>query len=150
VRADSSDLTYPDKNSVGVWVANYTSRSVTIANVNIQGTHVGVMSPFYYGQASASSRHGSLTVENGYFRTEIGVNIATGYFDGEQGRSLKTAIVRGSVFELLNLSTPDGRGGVGPEAISMNYGMRLQDTRPREPILVYDYNKQAGNNFKVY
>ena len=32
----------------------------------------------------------------------------------------------------------------------MNYGMTPQDARPRDPIQVVDYNKQAGNNFKVY
>ena len=32
----------------------------------------------------------------------------------------------------------------------MNYGMAPQDARPRDPVLVYDFNKQAGKNFKVY
>ena len=32
----------------------------------------------------------------------------------------------------------------------MNYGMAPQDARPRDPLLVYDFNKQAGKNFKVY
>ena len=32
----------------------------------------------------------------------------------------------------------------------MNYDMPARDPQPRDPILVYDYNKQPGNNFKVY
>ena len=32
----------------------------------------------------------------------------------------------------------------------MNYGMGPEDARPREPVLVYNFNKQSGNDFKVY
>jgi len=32
----------------------------------------------------------------------------------------------------------------------MNYGIVPNDPEPRDPILVYDYNKQPGKNFKVY
>ena len=32
----------------------------------------------------------------------------------------------------------------------MNYGMTPQDARPRDPIPVYDFNRQPGRNFKVY
>jgi hypothetical protein len=35
-------------------------------------------------------------------------------------------------------------------SVSMNYGMAPGDTAPREPILVYDFNKKPGDNFKVY
>ena len=32
----------------------------------------------------------------------------------------------------------------------MNYGMTPQDARPRDPIKVYEYNRQPEQNFKVY
>jgi hypothetical protein len=32
----------------------------------------------------------------------------------------------------------------------MNYGMSSQDARARDPITVYDFNDQAGRNFRVY
>ena len=32
----------------------------------------------------------------------------------------------------------------------MNYGMKPQDSRARDPVLVYDFNKKTGNDFKVY
>jgi hypothetical protein len=32
----------------------------------------------------------------------------------------------------------------------MNYGMKPGDPEARGPLLVYDYNKQTGNNFSVY
>ena len=51
------------------------------------------------------------------------------------------------MFAPLAVNAP---GVPAPEAISMNYGMTPQDARPRDPILVYDFNKQAGKNFKVY
>ena len=147
-RGELSALDGVTENSVGVWVANYASKNVAIENANIQGMRIGVASPFFYGQASGPNHEGSLTVENSYFRTAIGVNVATGYTDGESGGSgLKKAVVRNSVFEPVAL----GAAGLSvPEAISMNHGMTPQDARPRDPILVYDFNKQAGRNFKVY
>ena len=59
---------------------------------------------------------------------------------------MKKAVVRSSTFEPL---VPSGSAAPS-EAISMNYGMTPQDSRPRDPIAVYDFNKQAGKNFKVY
>ena len=32
----------------------------------------------------------------------------------------------------------------------MNYYMAPNDSEPRVPILVYDFNKKAGDNFKVF
>ena len=147
-RGEASALASASENPVGVWVANYASKHVAIANANIQGLRIGVASPFFYGQASGSNREGSLTVENGFFRTSIGVNVATGYTETVPGGgSLKKAVVRNSVFEPI-ASTATGLSA--PEAISMNYGMTPQDARSRDPILVYDFNKQAGRNFKVF
>jgi hypothetical protein len=149
VRSDSTLLANPTERPVGVWIANYVSRDVSVANADIQGTRIGVESPFFYGQASESSGSGSLTIENSYFRTLVGVNVATAYLDDAQpgGTPAKKALVRGSVFEPLKVSATTLPP---PEAISMNYGMRPQDSRPRVPLLVYDFNKQPGTNFKVY
>ena len=73
---------------------------------------------------------------------------ATAYAtDAAGGAPLKRAEVRGAVFEPL---------GVPPaaawprESISANYEMRPGDGQPRDPIFVYDYNDQAGNDFRVY
>ena len=46
--------------------------------------------------------------------------------------------MRSSVFEPL----APGGSAAPPEAISMNYGMTPKDDRPRDPIAVYDFNKQ--------
>jgi G8 domain len=147
-RGDSTILASADENPVGVWVANYASKNVVIANANVQGTRVGVSSPFFYSQTSDSSREGSLTVENSYFQTYIGVSVATAYADAAKGDvTPKKAIVRSSVFERLNVAT---LSQFPPETISMNYGMTPGDPLPRGPIVVYDYNKQPDNNFKVY
>ena len=37
-----------------------------------------------------------------------------------------------------------------PAAISMNHYMAPDDPEPRVPILVYDFNKKSGDDFKVY
>jgi hypothetical protein len=148
IRGDASALTGADENAVGVWVANYASKQIEITGANVQGVRIGVASPFFYSQAPQGARAGHLTVDNSYFRTNIGVNVATEYVDQNQGGvALKNAVVRGSVFEPLDA----GAEGVPPTAaISMNYGMAPQDGRPRTPLLVYDFNKQPGKNFKVY
>jgi hypothetical protein len=80
--------------------------------------------------------------------TYIGISVATSYTDDDKGGlPLKKAVVRSSVIELLNVDVPRLSP---PETISMNYDMAPNDARPRDPIFVYDYNKQSGNNFKVY
>ena len=146
VRGDASVLASADENPLGVWLANYVSKSVRITGANLQGLRVGVSSPFFYGQARDAGRAGSLTIENSYFRAHIGVSVATGYLDAASGGAVKRAEVRSSMFEPL----APGGSAVPPEAISMNYGMTPKDDRPRDPIAVYDFNKQAGKNFKVY
>jgi hypothetical protein len=45
---------------------------------------------------------------------------------------------------------PSASNVAATEAISMNDGMPPHDARPRDPILVYDFNRQPGRNFKVY
>ena len=68
-----------------MWIANYASKNVVIGNVNLQGTRIGVSSPFFYSQTADATREGSLTVENSYFRTYIGVSVATAYADEAKG-----------------------------------------------------------------
>jgi hypothetical protein len=60
---------------------------------------------------------------------------------------MKTATVRSSVFEQLNVPA---NPRIPPAAISMNYYMAPNDPEPRVPILVYDFNQKAGDDFKVY
>ena len=149
VRGDLAALGETAEAPVGVSIANYLSRHVTVANADVQGMRVGVQSPFFYNQTPEPGRGpGTLVVENGYFRNHVDVSIATSYAtDAPGGAPLKRAEVRGSVFEPL---------GVRPaaawprESISANYEMRPGDGQPRDPIFVYDYNDQAGNDFEVY
>ncbi len=148
VLGDLSALGDPSEKPVGVWIANYISRSVTVVNADIQGMRVGVFSPFFYNQTPEPGRAGgSLVIENSHFRNQIGVSVATAYSTNGAGMSSKSAVVRGSMFEPLDLK---GAGTWPSESISMNYEMPPRDPQPRDPLLVYDYNKQAGNNFKVY
>ena len=150
VRGDPSVLADPLENPVGVWFGDYASKNVVLRDANVEGTRVGVLSPFFYSQPSESGggRNGSLLVDNGYFHTSIGVSIATAYSSSAQrGTPLKNAVVRDSVFKPLKLQAP---GNVASETVSMNYGMTPNDPEPRDPILVYNYNKEVGNNFKIY
>ena len=57
------------------------------------------------------------------------------------------AEVRGSVLEIIDIQASTGWLG---ESISINWGTRPRDAEPRDPISVYDYNKQPGMDFTVY
>jgi hypothetical protein len=149
VRGDLSLLGSPSEKPIGISIANYMSKSVMVTNADVQGMRVGVFSPFFYNQTPAPGRAGgSLVIENSYFRNHIGISVATAYTTNSGGESIKNAVVRSSTFEPLEV--PGGAGIWPSESISMNYEMTPRDPQPRDPLLVYDYNKQPGNNFKVY
>jgi len=145
-RGDSKVLATAAENPIGVWIGNYAAKAVSVGQMDVQGMRIGVSSPVFYGQTAESTAEGSLTIEDSYFQTQIGISVATAYTDAPGGRPLKKAVVRSSVFEQLKAVVPGGPS----ETISMNYGMMPRDPRARDPIFVYDYNKQAGNDFKVY
>jgi hypothetical protein len=149
VRGDKTILTDNEERPAGVWVGNYTAKSIVIRNADIQGMRAGVASPFFHsGQITEPGRgDGSVTIENSYFRDYVGVVVATTYEPPANSKPIKMAIVRGSVFEPLNVPA---NPRVPPAAISMNYYMAPDDPEPRVPIAVYDFNKKAGDNFKVY
>jgi hypothetical protein len=145
---ESSALSSGDENPVGVWIANYASRDVNVSGANVEGVRLGVASPFFYGQTSDATRAGSLTIENSYFRTYIGVSVGTAYTDdSKDGRPAKSVLVRSSMFDPLSVGSGNSSH---PEAISMNYGMTPQDSRPRDPVMVFDFDRRAGENFKVF
>ena len=63
-------------------------------------------------------------------------------------RPIKEAVVRGSVFEPLRNVGVDRMNP--PAAVSMNYRMASGDSAPRDPIFIYDFDRIAGDDFKVY
>jgi hypothetical protein len=146
VRGDVSALDSEAESPVGVWVSNYVSKNIAVTNADVQGMRVGVLSPFFYNQTAEAGRSGSLLIENSVFRNHIGLSVATGYVS--PGGALKEATVRNSLFEPISSRQLPAKWPV--ESISMNYGMRPGDAQPRDPIAVYSYNRQPGNNFKVY
>jgi hypothetical protein len=151
VRGDKSILSDEFESPTGVWVANYVAKSIVVRNADVQGMRTGVASPFFRdGQLTEPGRgDGSVTIENGYFRDYVGVVVATAYSaSAKKDGPLKKAIVRNSVFEPLN-GVPTSQANP-PAAISMNYRMAPGDADPRDGIQVIDFNKKAGDNFKVY
>jgi hypothetical protein len=149
VRGDRSALASPAEKPVGVWISNYLSKDVRLIDADVQGMRVGVLSPFFYDQTPKPGRGaGSLLVEDGFFRNQIGISVATAYSAGAGASPVKHAVVRRSRFAPLEV--PGGDEAPRSEAISMNYDMPPRDPRPRDPLLVYDYNRQPGNDFKVY
>jgi len=151
VRGDKSVLTNEYENPVGVWFANYMSKSIVVRNANVQGMRVGVASPFFTTDQTPEPGRGdgSAVIENSYFKNYLGVVVATSYVRNSKGDApLKNAIVRGSTFDSLP-GVPSFRN-MPPAAISMNYRMAPADSDPRDPIFVYDFNKKSGDTFKVY
>lgn len=149
VRGDPAALGDPSERPVGVWISNYISRSVSVTGADVQGMRVGVLSPFFYNQTPEPGRGpGSLVVEDGFFRNQVGISVATAYAaNASGGAPLKSAVVRSTVFEPLDVAGADGWPA---ESISMNYDMAAGDDEPRDPIVVHDYNGQPGNSFSVY
>ena len=149
VLGDLAVLADPSEEPVGAAIANYVSRQIGVTGANVQAMRVGILSPFFYSQTPEPGRGaGSLVVEDSYFAHHIGVSIATAYSTNtDGGQPVKNAVVRGSRFEPLELPTASTWPA---EAISMNWGMVPEDAEPRDPITVYDYNQQPGNDFKIY
>jgi len=149
LRGDKAVLTDAEERPAGVWVGNYKAKSVVIRNADIQGMRTGVASPFFHSrQISEPGRgDGSVLIENSYFRDYVGVVVATTYQPPATGKPVKTAVVRNSVFEPLNVPANPRNP---PAAISMNHYMAPEDSEPRVPILIYGFNKKAGDDFKVY
>lgn len=148
VRGDPTVLASPAEKPVGAWISNYLSKQISLTRADVQGMRVGILSPFFYDQTPRAGRGpGSLVVENGFFRNQIGISVATAYTE-PGGRPVKRAVVRRSAF--APLEAPAGGGAAASTAISMNYEMTPRDPKPRDPILVVDYNKQPGRDFKVY
>jgi hypothetical protein len=150
VRGDKAALASDFENPAGMWVTNYIAKSIIVRNADVQGMRTGVASPFFYraGEEAEPGRgDSSVIIENGYFRDYVGVVVATAYSANSKGKPVKTAIVRGSVFEPLDVRVSTVSP---PAAVSMNYGMAPGDSAPRDPIQVYDFNKKPGDNFRVY
>ena len=150
IRGDTSILAGVFENPTGVWFSNYTAKTVTVRNSDIQGMRVGVSSPFISRVDGEPGRgNGVATVENSYLRNYVGVSIATAYSPGSPSPQapLKKGIVRNTRFEALE--------GVPPAlypsaAISMNYGMSSADPERRDPLVVYDFNGKKGDTFRVF
>jgi hypothetical protein len=147
-RGDPSVLRSTIENPTGVWFNNYVAKSVTVRNADVQGMRVGVSSPFF-GKVDPEPGRGDglATVENSYFRDYVGVSIATAYTATAQQTPSKRAVVRNSQFDPL---TTPATGQWPAAAISMNYGMAVGDTTRRDPIVVYDFNRKAGDTFRVF
>jgi hypothetical protein len=150
VRGDKTVLSRQVENAAGVWISNYVAKTIVIRGADIQGMRVGVTSPFYqeFRAVEPSRGDGSVAVDGGYFRNYIGVSVATVYSaSAENGAAVKSATVRDAVFDQLDVPADPLNPSV---AISMNYGMQSADPDPRDPIAIYNFNKKAGDNFKVY
>ena len=147
-RGDTAVLASAAENPTGIWFTNYAAKSVRVRNANIQGLRVGVASPFFPHASDEPGRgDGVATIEDSVFRNYVGVAVATAYTPPTTTAPIKKAIVRNSQFEPLTGVRP---GMYPPAAISMNYGMAFGDTERRDPVIVYDFNKKAGDTFRVF
>jgi hypothetical protein len=147
-RGDIARLQDRFENPTGVWIGNYAAKRVEVRGANVQGLRVGVTSPFFLSSAGEPGRgDGVAVIENSYFRNYVGVSVATAYTPESTQAPAKRAVVRNSQFAPL-AGVP--QGPYAPAAVSMNYGMSTGDRTRRDPILVYDFNRQAGNTFRVF
>ena len=139
------------ENPTGIWLGDYLAKQIVIRNADIEGLRTGIASPFVARSLATDPARdrGAVLIENSRFRNYFGVVVGTAYTAQSRGeRPVKQAVVRASTFEPLTEAPVDAANP--PAAISMNYRMAPGDSEPREPILVYDYNKRAGDTFKLY
>jgi hypothetical protein len=139
------------ENPTGVWLGDYLAKQIVIRNADIEGLRTGIASPFVARSlvTDPARDRGAIVIENSRFRNYFGVVVGTAYTaQSLGGQPIKEAVVRASTFETLTEAPVDSANP--PAAISMNYRMAPGDSQPRDPILVYDYNKKAGDTFKLY
>jgi hypothetical protein len=147
-RGDVRVLQDAFENPTGLWFTNYAAKSVTVRGANVQGMRVGVSSPFFLaGVAEPGRGDGVAAVEDSYFHNYVGVSIATAHTPATTQAPMKRAVVRNSQFLVLD-GVP--RAHYAPAAVSMNYGMSTGDRVPRDPIVVYDFNRRPGDTFQVF
>jgi hypothetical protein len=150
-RGEAAALANHLENPTGVWLGNYAAKQIVVRNADIEGLRTGIASPFFARDhpTQGARDHGSVLIEDSRFKNYFGVVVATAYTAHASGEQpLKQAVVRGSTFEPLT-GVPASPSSP-PAAISMNYRMAPGDAEPREPIVVYDFNKKPGDTFKVY
>ncbi len=150
IRGDRAVLATQSESPAGIWLSDYASKTIVVRGADIQGLRVGIASPFYQGFRAAEPGRGDGTVaiDGGFFRTYVGIAIATAYTAGaEAGASIKKALVRSAVFAPLDVPLDPLNP---PAAISMNYRMSPDDPEPRDPIVVTSFNGRPGDDFRVY
>jgi hypothetical protein len=147
-RGDVALLQDRFENPTGVWFSNYAAKTVTVRDSIVQGMRVGVSSPFFLSTASEPGRgDGVATIEDSEFWNYVGVSVATAYTPASTQAPIKRAVVRNSRFVPLS-GVPSSI--YAPAAISMNYGMSAGDRAPRDPIVVYSFNGQPSQPFRVF
>ncbi|MGE3402638.1 MAG: G8 domain-containing protein [Vicinamibacterales bacterium] len=147
-RGDVALLQDRFENPTGVWFSNYAAKTVSVRDSIVQGMRVGVSSPFFLSSASEPGRgDGVATIEDSEFWNYVGISVATAYTPASTQAPIKRAIVRNSRFVPLS-GVPASI--YAPAAISMNYGMSTGDRTRRDPIVVYNFNGQPSQPFRVF
>ena len=147
-RGDVARLQDRFENPTGVWFGNYAAKTMEVRRADVQGMRVGVTSPFFLSSAAEPGRgDGVATIVDSYFRNYVGVSVATAHTPESTQAPMKRAVVRNSRFAAL-AGLP--QGPYAPAAISMNYGMSTGDRVRRDPVVVYDFNGERGNTFRVF
>jgi len=136
------------ENPTGIWFGDYAAKDIRVRNANVQGLRVGVASPFIHRTTTETGRgEGVAIIEDSYFRDYVGVAVATSYTESVTANFRKGLVIRNSRFEPL---TGAAVGQYSAAAISMNYGMAPGDMARRDPAVVYDFNGQADDTFRVF
>jgi hypothetical protein len=147
-RGDAALLGDVLENPTGIWFGDYAAKDIRVRNANVQGLRVGVASPFIHRTTTETGRgEGVAIIEDSYFRDYVGVAVATSYTESVTANFRKGLVIRNSRFEPL---TGAAVGQYSAAAISMNYGMAPGDMARRDPAVVYDFNGQADDTFRVF
>ncbi|MBI3263418.1 MAG: G8 domain-containing protein, partial [Acidobacteria bacterium] len=126
------DLNLVNNDTIGVYLADYVSSNLVIRNADIQGINRGIVPSTHSGWAVQ-------TIENSYFRTNIGVQVTSLWSSGYRSDWIPPRVV-----VLRNNTFVAARAGQQPIAVDMAGGNSIAQ---RDEVWVSD---TAGNVFRLY
>jgi hypothetical protein len=130
--------------SDGLYFGDYMTSDFLVRNSDIEGFRTGILVPSYCG--------GDFTVRDSYLRNYADLNVISVGAPGSQPDSAvlpgKTTIIRNVTFDQITtnpLGWPTANIQMTCVAISGCANFVVPDD-----VYVYDYNKVAGDNFRVF
>jgi hypothetical protein len=152
-RGDARVLSDPNDGASAFDFGDYIVRNTVIRNADIQGLRVGIILPLKIGDTRDiyGRKPGTIVIENSVLRNVVNVHGRTmyGVTGGGQALPARIATIRGVRFGRV-----DGNvGGASQYDVLMTFNPQHgpnTNVVVADEVWIYDYNGNAGDNFRVY